>query len=70
MCRRAFFQADCGKAKTQRLEEERVFCGCTQPLLYQWKAFTGQILQAHHEREPHVGYEPITAFPLTTIYNH
>lgn len=52
------------------LEAERLFCGHTQPLLYQWKAFTSQLLEAHHEKEPRFGYEPVIASPLTTTYKH
>lgn len=66
----AFFQIDSGRTGARRLEEERLFCGHAQPLLYQWEAFASQVLEAHHEREPRFGCEPVIASPLTTIYKH
>lgn len=35
----------------QRLEEERLFCRQSQPLLYQWQVFTSK----HIVRESHIG---------------
>lgn len=66
----AFSQVDGGRTGAQRLEEERLFRGHTLPLLYQWETFASQVLEAHQEREPRFGYEPVIASPLTTVYKH
>lgn len=63
----AFSRADCRRTEAQSLEEGRWFCGHTQPLLYPRKAFTSWLLEAHHNKKPHSGYQPVTGSPVTTL---